>query len=535
MTYATQQTAARRQLEASLPAWCALKWYHAVICAYFTLLFVFACYVPIASPETWRDVTIGQDSAEMLAGKTIQRLPYADGIRYLEADAIRQRIVASIHDLGGAQLLAVAFGISITFSMVCWARALYIVTHQWYAVLATVAIPLACYNRLSGLSGLLLGQCALGCLVLLLLERKKSGQARIEWARAGLGRWLLVVGLIVTWANMHLSVIVGLALLLFVVVQRGVTIVHKQTWRSLTRDAEFRRRVYLFELSVVSTLATPFGIELWRAAFWWPANPMVQSLGGWDPPLMFGLSGLAVSLGWLVWIYATQRGKSRATLWSWCAGGATIAVAASSSAIVWFMPLMLMAIAAAVGRKDYSVSLWDKIASDCSDISPVQNASCGTRPMSFAFTLVAGLFLWLGFCLSPLGDVFGGRPRTEQQLVGKHLPVAGRQFVLQNVTDGLIVAPIDWSDYLAANSSNRLLLNYDAARVPRLVAQDHDRICRGVENWHDLAMKYAVSNIVIDKSRQSTLLRQVRRGIGGWKIVFEDEMTLIAQRKGESS
>ena len=152
--------------------------------------------------------------------------------------------------------------------------------------------------------------------------------------------------------------------------------------------------------------------------------------------------------------------------------------------------------------------------------------------LRFAFTLIAGLAIWLGFCFSPLGSVaLGGQPRSNDQILGKTHPLEAKAYLMRTPPNGILFCPNYWSDWLQTDSEISVFADYSQS-VPALVLKDYQEIFAGEGGWEKLVEKYEIQSILADKQNQPELIRGIRRNPTNWKIVHEDQQSVYV-RKGE--
>ncbi|MEZ6099172.1 MAG: hypothetical protein R3E01_09390 [Pirellulaceae bacterium] len=518
-----------RQLEVNLPAWCALKWYHALTCSLFVVMFLYFCYVPVASPTTWSAVAAGQIAASETDG-IAGYVPLSRGIRSLELGWVGRWLSASVYRVGGSELLSISFAVVQTSVWIVWSIVFYRLTRRWLAAWGAGAVAICCYQQLAGFDGESLGQLAMALLALLLSTNYDRATGDFRWSRAAMWKWCAVLVLFVVWSNCHASFVVGGAWLVCLAIARLAA----SRWQcgsiKIADDEDLRSRIWLCELAWLTTLCQPHGLLLWKSVLWWPDHPLLTTLGGWSPPIMAGWTGVCVGVAWLLWVVAARHRGHLPGVWVVTPIAATIAVACCGNNMIWAAPLMTASVIALWGIHKPSED--DDIGDGAhhNEASTAVIVPTKKRGLQFAFTLVTGLVLWLGFCFSPLGSVLGGSHRSERQVVGNSMPCGAKQYCIENQPAGLVFCPNYWSDFLRVDNPVQVMANTDMYRLPEIVIADYGRIYRGQQGWTTLVEKYAISDLIIDKAKQPSLTRQVRRGISSWKVVFEDAQTLIVQR-----
>ena len=476
----------------------------------FVLLFIWFSYLPVSDPGIWHAVSTGSIALQSNSLDVLDTIPLSEGMRVSNMNWGANSVIHSLYAAGGAELLSLSFAVLKTVTLLLWAFLFLKFVGRWAAVAGVVPLVMCTFFELDGMNSQLFGQLMLPILILVMAQ---SNQARFElrmWSETGIGRYFAVGAIFAIWANLHASFVVGLALLFLLALARFV----KHKFASFT-DREFRARVWLLEIAALGTLLNPSGIYLWSELLWWPDNPVLQAFGGWSPTVLAGWNGMFIALFWASWFIANRRAKKLNWFFTLAAIFATMGAACCQGLIAWFAPMILMGVAIVLGALQSQVS---------------QTPAAYSGPFRFAFTLLAGLFIWLGFCCSPAGSMLlGGHPRAEAQVVGAGTPILLKNHLSKKRPAGMVWAPVYWSDWLSVGSDSKMFLNANSNLVPETVLSDYGSFYAG-ENWKHLAEKYDFTNIVIDKNRQQKLTRQIRRSPGDWKIVFEDGISILLQR-----
>lgn len=525
MSTALQDTSSSAyRLEATLPSWCALKAHHTLLCGMFIGAFLLLSYLPVSLPTTWHDVVMGRSVWSSSSDALANSLPLAEGMRHFTIGRGGLWIVAQLEHLGGPRLLAMALGVVGTLQLIVWARILFTMTGKWHWCLGTAPILAASMPEWSGLNRVVLGQAAFACFIWLLAGATERTSHRIRLASLSLARRLALTAIFCLWANLHASVLVGVIVLAILVLDRLWTLPESPTLATRLSDRELLSRLALLEIAFLATVINPEGIGLWKAMLWWPDQPFLAALGGWAPPTMAGTYALSLALGWMLW----HRLVDHRTLqdWNLLAVAATLFVACSQFQIVWFAPLILVATVANCRHRREAVEVLSRGELTSNTERP---------PLQFAYTLLCGLLIWLGICFSPVSEFMGGRARDEASLVGQQLPVEAKRFLAQAPLQGLVFCPQRWSDYFLAQCQLQVFLAADNRRVPASVLNDYHRIFSAESNWNELAQKYAIQRMVVDKTTQSRLVRDLRRNVGDWKVLYEDEQALIVKKGNQRS
>jgi hypothetical protein len=516
------------QLEAKLPDWCALKWHHAVICASFVTVYLYLSYLPIPVIGTWDHVWSGAWIVSHGFSNTDPSLPLSDGMRSLNATWLSDVLIYGVHDLGGPLLLSIVFAIVQTTTLAIWAWVFVRFSKDWRAALLPLVAAIVSIPFVGGLQPSAFAMlCFAG--ILWLIPVQANSRPRILWHQADLKRWAAMGILFVIWTNLDTSFVVGLAFLGCLAFGRLIDLATQRV--SLSSDRELGRRFILLEIMTLLTLINPNVWRLHESLLWWPDNPILHSFGGYSPVLFASWTGAGVALIWIVWFFAGRT--TRVSAWAFLVPVlATVMVACCEPFVIWFAPLTLLAAASLLPSTQMGTSR----ESD-PDANLRSDQTDQPQSLRFAFLLICGLFVWIGFSLSPISNpILGGNGLKESQILAKKSPVGLSKFLKSNRPQGLVWAPLYWGGWLQTKERpTEVFANSNYHRLPELSQRDYQRVFRGDKSWKKTMERYAITDLVIDKSRQPELQRSIRLDGGNWVKVFDDEMASVYRLKVEKS
>lgn len=522
------------RLESSLPDWCVLSWRHMLVCSSFVLMFLYFSYLPIPVSSTWHDVWTGGTIASEGLYVTDPSLPLADGVRQHINGWLGRVMVFRLFQQGGYDLLSFSFAALQTLTVTLWALLLLRVSGRWWVGLLAVVTTTVCGWTQEGLATLTLAQLCFAIVACLLF-----GNARRE-SQVGILpsflHWVALLSTMLLWTNVDGSFVLGWSLVFLLLVSRVVDVLTRPDGetriKALLADVELRQWLVLLEAFVLVALVNPLGWQLHQALLWWPDQPTWQSLGAWQPLSLASWQGLAFAMLWGFWLFASRH-ANRIITWQWLLPVAgSVLVATCQISLVWIAPLMLLSACAMLPpRSERAAPLSHKHSSAEDSNEPV--------PLQFAFTLICGLVLWLGFTFSPFSHVvLGGQGRTASQLLGAAYPstsvvfLRNPQLEKSRKNDGLLWCPAYWSDALQTPEDIKpVFANRDMQSLPGQVQSDYRAIFNGADRWRKLLDQYNVTKVLIDKRRQANLLKLVRRQPGKWKIVHEDAQAVVLLRR----
>ncbi|MDM4017209.1 hypothetical protein [Roseiconus lacunae] len=517
MSTELRQATSSYQLEAMLPDSCVLRWYHAVLCGLSISLFLLLSYLPVSSQATWASVVKGQSRLALT-----ERFPLSIGMRSFESGWASHEIIAGLNEVGGAELLSFTLASIQTLVLIGWTTLLFRIGGPLIAIVGSLVMIGNAFIFTRGLDPSTFGQIAFFALALLLSKSMGYTRPRHCWCRASKFNWIAIALLFSFWANVDLSFLIGLAWLGCFAVSVWVDRSIRHGWRIAFRSHEFRSRVLLFEIATAATLVNPQGWRLWEAFVWTQGNPLVGSLGQWTMTPMASLPGAFVMIGWTVWVALSRRSQTSAFVMA-TPLLATVGVAFNPSLLVWLAPSFLLSIAVLNAR---STSPEESVGSS------LTTQSAQPKPLRFVFTLTCGLMIWMGFSFSPWGSaVLGGKQRSEVAVVGANLPIGLSEHLKERPPASLMCCPIHWSDWLQTRVKIPLMVGSDQGVIPRSVLNDYRSIYRGQTAWPRIAEKYSLDGIIIDKADQQVLIRKIRRGVPSWEVTYEDEQSILLEKK----
>lgn len=524
------------QLQAVLPDWCVLTWQHALICFTFLILFLYFCYLPLPTGKIWNEVANGSAIVNSGIASADPALPYSDGVRALKTNWLGQALVYLTHHFGGPEWLSCMFALVHIATLAVWAFLFQRVSGRRWTAFLVAPIVLASSIDVNALGSstfalLIFALTALAMLGGSTLKRSESHSSEILWSNASVWQWLSVIGLVILWANLDVSVLVGVGLLGALAVSRlAEVLTSREGSSSIMSDRELHHRTWLFEICLVATLLQPSGLGLWQAIFWSSNNPIVHGLGGWSPVTIASYRGLWIAIAWLGWIVASRRTSSIPT---WNAAAAilvTLIVVCFETQIVWFATTMCFLVVALLPQPRPAKTTSSADANEIPSSANTKDES--NSSLKFAFTLVCGLLIWMAFSLSPIGTMaMSGKTRSTAQLYGSSTPLGATEFLKENRPAKIVWAPKYWADHLqVVGEPTPVLANLNTALLTPRIEKDYQSIYYGGKNWKRLLRRYQIDDLIVDKENQTELMRELRVNAGGLEKVFEDPISVIYRR-----
>ena len=471
------------------------------MCIFLVSIFLWFSYLRVSDPATWNAVATSQRSSNLVDGW----LPLSEGMPVFVASQGGNCFIGWLYSTGGVELLSLSFAILKTCTFLIWTAIFFRLTNARAALLASVAIVAASFFEIDGLTVMSLGQFFVAIMLWILASQINDQQ--IHWKNATPFSWIQMTVVMTIWANTDNSVFAGLLLLFLLAVHRLIEVRNR-----FIHDREFQHRVWLFQVCLLATAISPNGFASWTTLF--DLDSFLNPFGGWQPSTMAGFNGVVVGLFWLARLLGPRSRSQKFSFFDLASIALTTGVACSQSMIAWFVPIICIGILQNSGK-----------------VAPSETMDVPNRnSLRFAFTLLSGLVLWIGFCFSPFGNqLLGGSQRSTAKITGAVLPVELKSNLDKLDDHPTVWSPLPWSDWLAVDNRIKLYMNRDEWRFPETVKREYHSIYRGA-NWQHLADKYDIDGMVIDKVHQTEFMPKFRTDSGKWQVAFENQSSMLIRR-----
>lgn len=518
-----------------------------VLLALAGLFFLVLCYVPLRGTDLWVHVNYGNWILDHGGLPTEDPfLPFSEGMEVNPHAWLSQVVLASVDRVGGSQALALLFALVVSACYFILARTLFLATRstsgttgrgRLLAMLGGLGLALAVgWSRLATIRPEML---AMVCFAVLLwiLVRERDSQTRASSAgrpasvASRFGPWIGVPLVMALWANLHGSVVAGLAVLACFAVGGFVD----ELWRQRSLVAPFqspgvRRLVWLTELGLLASLVNPQGIDLLIGVLRFGSNPNLSGVLEWQPLAWSGIGGRAVLLSWLLLGVVLRHSRryvpASDVLLLLAFGGAALQ---GIRMLGWYAPIVALVVTPHLSellRKAELRAPW----------------LAGPRWWTVKtplLTLAAFLGLWVVFAFSPLGtQVLGGPERAPERVFEQTSTPLGVADHLQKAPpEGLLLAPQWWADFLiheagrsAAPRRLATLVTSNIHLVPRQVWLDYERISNARAGWRSALDRYRISTVVVDRVVQTRLLLALEQD-EQWVEDYRDRQAAVFVRR----
>jgi hypothetical protein len=490
----------------------------------FGVVFLYYSYIPLFHSDIWGHVIYGEWILEN--GQLPNVDPYlklADGVPVTCTAWLGQVIFGAAFRADGAEAVSVIFGVAnlatwLILTVACYLRS----RSLWSAVAAAFFCWIASWSRHAVVRPEIFGSLCFAALLLVVTLRAQSSSETSKLASTG--RNVLFnfgVGLIFAlWANLHGSFIVGFGILGCQLLGRAIdTGVQSRSLMSILRDRDCWRWLVTCEVALLATLANPYGIDLLIHTLVFPSNPNLKDVLEWFSLEMVSYEGIEIGFSWIVLAILLRfsrvsfRPADVLMLSIFCF--ATVLRVRMQN---WYAPV-------------FAVVLAPHIADVASRVGLRFQSDETRSPLNARLALFV---IWVCFAVSPVSrPLLGGDERPADKLFGQATPVKLTQFLRSHSPGGQVLNPQWWGDWLAAFGPGdiEMFMTTNAVHIaPQRLWQDYMSLARGSQPFEETLDRYRVNTIIVHKELQVQLERKTRR-LAGWKIVYEDDLGLVAMRE----
>jgi hypothetical protein len=496
-----------------------------LLIAAFALWFLYHNYLPLFHSDLWGHIAYG--SVILQTGKLPTEDPFVELAAGQPAFAtawLSQVIYALIGRRDPEQLANLFALLTLATSLVLWMTYSRQTGSRRLALCGAIAAFVIPWSRHAVQRPENFGALCLAILLWLVVDGERREHVHL-WRRP-----LVFGGLLALWTNLHGSFVIGLVVLLCIVTGRVLeTIRRTGSPGSWLQDRGFWQRLLWLEGAVVGTLCHPQGIDLLLQTVVFPSHPNLNAVLEWYPLSLGSLEGIPMVLSWIATIVILRLSHAR-----WTATEVlllvvfNLAVLLRTRMIAWYGPIWVLAIAphaADIARRMFSASA---------------AAASGTawqrwNAPSIRWTAVAVLLVWMTFLCAPLSrPLLGGTPRRMDQLFSRETPLGVTGYLQEHPPRGLCFAPQWWGDWLVWQGPRGLRVMTTTNTIhllPETVWRDALTISIAEGNWSDRLAKYRIATVLASRDLQPQLCTALRAA-DDWEVVFEDDVGLIAVRKG---
>jgi len=330
----------------------------------------------------------------------------------------------------------------------------------------------------------------------------------------------------VVWANLHGSFFMGPLLTAIVLTGHALEALREGKLRELIRDGRTQFLLAAMLLQVAGSLATPFGLDLYRYAAGVSSHPTVRDrISEWQPTAIASLEGMQffAAIGMVIAVMSRSRRQALPGDVLLLAVLAVLGLQAYRNTMLfglictplmaryladWRAPRVLIAAAAWLRRPDR-----------------------GRMSQIRAGLLVLAVVMWLPWtrAMNPLLDA------RETELVESIYPQAGADFLVAHSYGPRVLADHYWSAYLDWRLWPRYQPMVDSAIDihPPKVWEDFRAIHQANARWEEMVDRYDADVLMLSHENDRSLI-DVAWHSPRWRLVYADPQGVIYVRAEEA-
>jgi len=498
-----------------------------VMIAGFCLLFLYHNYLPLFHSDLWGHVSYGEwiwQHRQLPVEDPFT--PLAEGVPLVATAWLSQVIFALAAKTGDMETIAHVFAGTVLVTHLLLLRSFIKRGATLPVAMAGVVLAfLIGWSRHAVQRPEVFGACCYAALLWLLSDRGTS-TVRSRWSTVA------VLPLFAAWSNLHGSFIMGFVVLGCVWFGDVIDQTLQRGWRGLVDShTVLHRDLIRLELAVAGSLLNPYGMDLLVYSLAFPGHPNLRTVLEWFPLEMSSLEGIPMAASWVLTAVVLRLSRRRMS-------GVEVllllvfnsAVCARVRMIAWYAPVVMWTLAPHI---EDIVQRWFANRSDW-----CQRVTSRLTALSPRWAAVSVLLVWTTFALSPVSrPILGGKPRPPQQVFSHDTPLGVTTYLQQHPPAGMVAAPQWWGDWLTRHSGARwhVMATTNAIHLlPAQVWKDCLAISTADGGLERRLDRYRINTVIVGKVLQPELEHAIAR-IPGWRIVFEDEVGLVAVRHSRKS
>ena len=324
--------------------------------------------------------------------------------------------------------------------------------------------------------------------------------------------WLPVM--FTLWANLHGSFILGLGVLAIWVLVSA--------WHvgQSTEDVGRWRPFWLIALCVIASCLNPAGPQLLVQVASFGGNPALEKIVEWGPLVIKSLGGVLFFGSLLVTCFVIRRSSRQ-----FQAGEVVLLIIFGLFSLISLRMLVWWSILWPWVLVPHLLSCWPR-RWETQDEPEYPDASRGTMRTLYALGCILVVLCW-----SPSSRAFiTGQTRRMGELTSSDTPLYVADQIRWRKLTGNVFCPLDWGDFLIWRSDGAIkpLVYSHVHLVQPEVWDDYLRIYRGDRNWTQLADQHGLDYLVLSRTRNDTLRRDVEQHPRA-SILYQDEQSLLVQ------
>ncbi len=343
--------------------------------------------------------------------------------------------------------------------------------------------------------------------------------------RGWLACWILAL-LFAVWANTHGSFAVGLLLLGLGLVTTSCEVGwERKSFADVWRRAEPRWLAAGLLFAVIGSCLNPLGPRLLLEVASFGQHAPLAAISEWRSLSPWSLSGVLFYGSLLATaIILRVAGRRMQLLEMVLLVVFGLLTMTAMRMLVWWALIWPWVVA------PHAWAAWQRVfaAAPAPDDSTPRAASMRT--------LIGVSFVFMTLLLAPPSQaLLRGQPRGEARVTGQGTPWYVADELVRRQAEGNLLAPMDWADYLVWKTEGRVrpLVYSHVHLLPESVWTDYQRIEAGAPDWPRLARAHQLKFLVVDRKRNTELLRQVmlasRHENPPVRVIYRDKRCILAE------
>jgi hypothetical protein len=337
--------------------------------------------------------------------------------------------------------------------------------------------------------------------------------------------WLPLVAAL--WANLHGSILMGLAILGAAAIGMSWNLLAEHGWnlgKSLA-DRRFARVWLALVLAIAGACVNPHGPLLLVRTIFFGEHAALASITEWQAPAFTSLTGMLLLASLAATVALVKLSPRKWELFEILILAAfALATFSAMRMLAWW------ALAWPVVAVPHAAAAWQAYREKHKFAAAASDEATSMR------TLMALGMVFMTLLLAPPSfALISGQPRGAGASMVSVAPLYLADEVARRGLAGNIAAPMDWADYLIWKTDGRVKpLVYSHVHLTTAATwQDYGAIYRGDAQWLDLLHAHQMRYLAVSRQRSPELAKAVlvehRSAAPRVRIIYQDQKCLLAE------
>jgi hypothetical protein len=337
--------------------------------------------------------------------------------------------------------------------------------------------------------------------------------------------WLPLVA--VLWANLHGSILMGLAILGAFAVGMTWNLIVEHGWnlRKTASDARFARAWLALVLAMAGACLNPHGPLLLMKTIFFGEHAALSSISEWRATSFSSLTGLLLLASLAATVVLVKFSPRKWELFEILILAAfALATFSAIRMLAWWAlawPVIAVPHAAAAWRVYREQNQLPEPAAD--------------EPTSMRTLMAMGVVFMTALLAPPSFALVSGQGRGDGPSMVSDTPLYLADEVSRRGLTGNIAAPMDWADYLIWKTGGGLKpLVYSHVHLTEVATwKDYEAVFRGEAKWLDVLHAHQMQYLAVSRKRYPELaklaLLENRHEKPRLRIIYQDQRCLLAE------